>query len=145
MAPKKDRKWCETTPIQPISASHLSLYPFGSPFFMINHFGSPQESFYSWSSALVVVNNHFLFFYLKFQELELIYKTYKEVKVEILFLWVNYNMIGLETYYISEREGLKRLFRRFNNRSKQTKKSLECQLTRDYLKSKLDGLLWWVP
>ena len=85
MAPNNDRKWCETTPIWPISTSHLSLHPFWVNIFIVNHFGFPQESFYPWSSALVVANYHFWFFYLKFQELTLIYKSLKEFKVKIFF------------------------------------------------------------
>ena len=43
MAPKSDRKWCETTPIQPIIASHLAVRPFLATTFPISHFGFVQE------------------------------------------------------------------------------------------------------
>ena len=44
------QKWpqgCETRPIQPIVIFGLSLQSFRTTTFMINHFGSTQESFYS--------------------------------------------------------------------------------------------------
>ena len=47
MAPKSDPKWCETWPIRPTTASHLSLHCFWATTFTISHFGSTQESFYS--------------------------------------------------------------------------------------------------
>ena len=46
LAPKSDRKWCETTPIGPIIASHLAMHPFQATNFPISHFGCAQESLY---------------------------------------------------------------------------------------------------
>jgi hypothetical protein len=46
MTPKSDLKWFDTTPIQPVTASHLSLHPFQATAFTISQFGSTQESFY---------------------------------------------------------------------------------------------------
>ena len=43
MAPKSDRKWCETTLIWPIIASHLVVRPFWATTFPISHFESAQE------------------------------------------------------------------------------------------------------
>ena len=63
MAPKTNHKWCETTPISPITESHLSLHPFHATTFTISHFGSTQESFHPQSSApVVVVIQSFLIF-----------------------------------------------------------------------------------
>ena len=42
MMPKSDWKWCETTPIRPIIASHISLHPFRVTTFIISHYGSTQ-------------------------------------------------------------------------------------------------------
>ena len=39
MAPKSDRKWCETTYVQPIIASHLPMRPFRATTFPMSHFG----------------------------------------------------------------------------------------------------------
>ena len=35
MAPKSDRKWCETTPIWPITTSHLAMRAFRATTFPI--------------------------------------------------------------------------------------------------------------
>ena len=49
MAPKSDRKWCETTPIWPIIASHLTMCPFRATTFQLailglhkNHYALSQ-------------------------------------------------------------------------------------------------------
>ena len=57
--PRSDCEWCETSPICPIIASHLSLHPFQVTTFTISHFGSTQESFYPSSSAPIVVIHSF--------------------------------------------------------------------------------------
>ena len=62
MAPKSDRNWCETTPIQPITAFHLSLHPFQATTFTISHFASILNHLAP--PAQVEVTHHFLFFYL---------------------------------------------------------------------------------
>ena len=61
MTRKNDCKRCKTTPIRPITTSHLSLHPFRAITFTISHFGSTQESFYPQSSAPVVINHRFGF------------------------------------------------------------------------------------
>ena len=45
MAPKSDRKWCETTPIRPIIASHLAVRPFGPPLFQLAILGPHKNHF----------------------------------------------------------------------------------------------------
>ena len=51
MAPNSDCKWCQTPPIWPIIASHLSLHPFQTTIFTISCFGSTQESFYQYCTC----------------------------------------------------------------------------------------------
>ena len=64
MTPKSDRKRCETTPIRPIIASHLAVRPFRTTTFPVSHFVSAQEPPCPYSSAPLVVINHFRYFYL---------------------------------------------------------------------------------
>ena len=65
--PKSDPKWCETSSFQPIVASGQSLHPayhyilFGPPSLSLAIFGSTQESFYSQSSASIMVIHRFPF------------------------------------------------------------------------------------
>jgi len=62
MTPKSDHKWCETTHIWLITASHLSLHPLQATTFITSHFGSTQESFCLWSSAQLLITRRFLNF-----------------------------------------------------------------------------------
>ena len=64
MTPKSDHKSFETTPIWPITTSHLALQPFRAITITMSHFGSTKESYYPQSNALAVVIHRFRFFYL---------------------------------------------------------------------------------
>ena len=51
IALKSDRKWCETTPIRPIIASHLANVIFQNTTFLVSHFGSVEELLCPWTFA----------------------------------------------------------------------------------------------
>ena len=50
--PKSDRKWCETTPIRPIIASHLAVRPFWATTFQLAILGPHKNP-----SALSLVHH----------------------------------------------------------------------------------------
>jgi hypothetical protein len=61
---QSDRKWCETTPIRPIIASHLAMRSCPTTTFTISHFGSAQEPLCPLSSGPLVVINGLWYSYM---------------------------------------------------------------------------------